>query len=61
MGGRVAVSWNQQSAWKLEQRESYKDIAFVDRFDNAFQDHLEWYDFAPAGVYTRNVVYTEVL
>jgi hypothetical protein len=26
VGGRVAVSWNQQSAsWKIEQRESYSE------------------------------------
>ncbi len=26
MGGRVGVSWNQQSAsWKIEQRESYSE------------------------------------
>jgi hypothetical protein len=25
VGWRVAVSWNQQSAWKIEQRESYNE------------------------------------
>jgi hypothetical protein len=29
MNGRVAVSWNQQSAWKLEQRESYTKVTRI--------------------------------